>query len=92
MTSLSLKAYRFLEANATSLVVYGGVGEHTCTYRLEDGTSWTLSRREAREIGHPRWAHIEQARAKKHLGQHRKEEMNLLARLEREARMRSDLA
>jgi hypothetical protein len=51
---VSLKAARFLEANARSPVVYGSVGAHDCVYRLADGSSWTFSRREARELGHPR--------------------------------------
>jgi hypothetical protein len=55
---VSLKAARFLEANARSPVVYGSVSAHQCVYRLEDGSSWTFSRREARELGHPRWAHL----------------------------------
>lgn len=55
---MTLKAHRFAEANARSPVVYGGVEEHHCTYRLADGTVWTFSRREAAEIGQPRWAHL----------------------------------
>ena len=58
---MSLKASRFLEANARSPVVYGGVDARSCTYRLADGSVWTFSRREAREIGQPRWAHLEAA-------------------------------
>ena len=58
---MSLKASRFLEANARSPVVYCGIEAHTCTYRLADGSVWTFSRREAREIGIPRFAHLEAA-------------------------------
>jgi hypothetical protein len=58
---MSLKVSRFIEANARSPVVYGSVDGLTCTYRLADGSSWTLSRRECREIGHPRWAHLADA-------------------------------
>lgn len=54
----TLKSHRFLSANERSPVVYAGVDNHACTYRLEDGSSWTFSRREAREIGHPRRAHL----------------------------------
>ena len=58
---MSLKASRFLDANARSPVVYGSVEAHSCTYRLADGSTWTFSRREASQIGHPRWAHLEAA-------------------------------
>jgi hypothetical protein len=58
---MSLKAHRFLQANERSPVVYCGVEAHSCTYRLADGSTWTFSRREARELGHPRWAHLEAA-------------------------------
>jgi hypothetical protein len=55
---VSLKVARFLDANARSPVVYfngEGVG---VTYRLSDGSVWTMSKREARDIGQPRWAHL----------------------------------
>lgn len=55
---MSLKAHRFREANERSAVVYFGVGGHQCTYRLADGSTWTFSLREARELGNPRWAHL----------------------------------
>ena len=58
---MSLKAHRFVEANARSPVIYCGVDDHCCTYRLADGSSWTFSRREASVIGQPRWAHLEAA-------------------------------
>jgi hypothetical protein len=56
---MTLKTHLFLEANARSPVVYGSVDGNRCTYRLRDGSVWTLSRREAAGIGHPRWAHLE---------------------------------
>jgi hypothetical protein len=55
---MSLKAHRFAEANRRSPVVYGSVDKHSCTYRLADGSVWTFSRREARDLGQPRWAHL----------------------------------
>ena len=55
---MSLKVARFLEANARSAVVYGSVERDGCVYRLADGSSWRLSLKEGREIGHPRWAHL----------------------------------
>jgi hypothetical protein len=58
---LSLKASRFLAANAHSPVVYGSVEAHSCTYRLADGSTWTFQRREASALGHPRWAHLGEA-------------------------------
>jgi hypothetical protein len=58
---VSLKVARFLEANAASPVVYGSVTDNGCTYRLATGQTFHLSRKECREIGVPRWAHLEQA-------------------------------
>jgi hypothetical protein len=55
---MTLKADRFITANGLSPVVYLGIGDHTVTYRLADNTSWTFSRREARELGQPRLAHL----------------------------------
>lgn len=52
------KADRFLEANRRSPVVYCGIDEHSVTYRLSNGSVWNFSRREAREIGAPRFAHL----------------------------------
>jgi hypothetical protein len=57
----SFKAHRFSEANRTSPVIYCGLDDTTCTYRLLDGSSWTFSRKEAARLGHPRWAHLEAA-------------------------------
>ena len=82
--SVSLKASRFIEANRNSPVVYGSVDEHCFTYRLADGSAWTFPRREARTIGHPRWAHMEQQR-RRALIRHAKEERALLATVECEA-------
>ena len=82
--TLSLKAHRFLEANRKSPVVYGSVDDHVVTYRLSDGSTWTLPRREARAIGQPKWAHLEVQR-RRALLRHGKEERELLTRLEREA-------
>jgi hypothetical protein len=61
VTAISLKAHRFMEANERLAVVYGSVDDHCCTFRLEDGSAWTFSRREAAKLGHPRWAHMEAA-------------------------------
>jgi hypothetical protein len=58
---MSLKEHRFIEANSRSPVVYVGVDKHSCTYRLADGSTWTFSIRESREIGVPRFAHLEAA-------------------------------
>ena len=58
---MSLKASRFLDANRRFPVVYMSVESHLCTYRLSDGSTWTFSRREARELGMPRIAHLEVA-------------------------------
>lgn len=58
---MSLKASRFLDANARSPVVYASIETRLCTYRLEDGSTWTFNRREARELGCPRFAHLEAA-------------------------------
>ena len=56
---MSLKAARFLEANATSPVVYGSVMDNGgCVYRLRDGSAWTLTAKECRDVGQPRWAHL----------------------------------
>lgn len=88
--STSLKASRFAEANRRSPVVYGSVDENFCTYRLADGSTWTFPRREARSIGHPRWAHLVE-KGRRVLLQHRNEERELLKRVEREALMKSDL-
>lgn len=89
MTSLSLKASRFIEANSSSLCVYGSVDDHTVTYRLSDSSSWTFSRREAAQLGHPRWAYIKAPDQR--LSTVRIEELKLLEKLQREAAMRSDL-
>lgn len=56
---MTLKADRFLAANRRSPVVYASVETNLCTYRLQDGTTWTFSRREASQLGNPRWAHLE---------------------------------
>jgi hypothetical protein len=58
---MTLKQHRFIEANRRSPVVYASVDPHSCTYRLQDGSAFMLSRREAREIGIPRFAHLEAA-------------------------------
>jgi hypothetical protein len=58
---VSLRAFRFLAANALSPVVYVGVDANCCTYRLSDGSTWRFSIRESREIGVPRFAHLEAA-------------------------------
>lgn len=55
---MTLKASQFLSANARSAVVYFGAEGGGVTYRLADGSTWKLSRREARKIGQPRWAHL----------------------------------
>lgn len=89
--TLSLKASRFLDANARSPVVYGSVDEHLFTYRLADGSTWVFPRREARAIGHPRWAHMEVQR-RRALIRHEKEERELLKKVEREALMPSALS
>ena len=83
--SASLKAARFVEANRLSPVVYGSVDDHRFTYRLADGSTWTFPRREAREIGHPRWAHLEVER-RRGLIRHAKEERELLEKVEAESR------
>jgi hypothetical protein len=57
---VTLKTSRFLVANSRSAVVYFSCEGGGVTYRLADGSVWTLSKREAREIGAPRWAHLEQ--------------------------------
>jgi hypothetical protein len=49
---------KFVEANRTSPVVYGGAFEDGCVYRLADGQVFNLTGKEASEIGHPRWAHL----------------------------------
>jgi hypothetical protein len=90
MTALSLKAARFLEANALSLCVYGSVGDHEVTYRLSNGSTWTLSRREAARIGHPRWAY--EKAPDQRLSAVRVAELELLDRLQAEILLPSDMA
>lgn len=80
--SVSLKADRFVKANARSPVVYCSVDSHIVTYRLADGSAWSLPRREARSIGWPRFAHLEERRT---LIRHRKEERELLEKIGKEA-------
>lgn len=57
------KAELFLRANRISPVVYGSFDPKagTCTYRLLDGNLFELSLDDCRRIGHPRWAHLENA-------------------------------
>ena len=83
MTAISLKAHRFTIANERSPVVYGSVDEHLCTFRLQDGTTWTFSRREAATMGHPRWAYLKAPDNR--VIRARKEELELLEKVEREA-------
>jgi hypothetical protein len=84
MTAISLKAHRFMEANETSGVVYASVDDTCCVYRLKDGSTWRLSFRESEQVGYPRFAHLPRA-----LREHRREELKLLARVEREAQMQT---
>jgi hypothetical protein len=87
MTAISLKAHRFMEANERHGVVYASVDEHCCVYRLSSGSTWRLSFKESEQVGYPRFAHLPHVLAK-----HRKDELEILEKLEREAQMRSDLA
>lgn len=60
----SQKAFRFVEANARSPVVYVSVDRSAgVTYRLEDGNKFEFDAKDAREIGIPRFAHLECAGA-----------------------------
>ena len=90
MTAITLKMHRFTEANRKSPAVYCGVDTHVCTFRLENGTTWTFSRREAANIGHPNWAYIKVPDQR--LIRQRHEEMELLRKVEREAMRGSPLA
>jgi hypothetical protein len=54
---MTLKADRFIAANAKSPVVYGSCDADGCTYRLADGSRWQLNRNDCQAVGHPRWAH-----------------------------------
>lgn len=60
---MTLKAKRFVEANAESPVVYGSIifskggNVQGVVYRLEDGRSFTLTVADTRSLpGVPRWA------------------------------------
>jgi len=86
MTALSLKAYRFMEANEKSGVVYASIDDNCCVYRLANGSTWRLSYKESELVGYPKFAHLPMA-----LRRHRNEELELLKRVEREARRPSDL-
>ena len=59
--TLSLKAHRFLEANRKSPVVYASCDGNGCVYRLLDGQTFRLGGEESREVGVPRFAHLEAA-------------------------------
>lgn len=55
---MTIKAYRFIEANKISPVVYGaaiGTGGQGAIYRLADNKTFTLTAEECRLV-EPRWA------------------------------------
>lgn len=79
---MSARARSFLNANELSPVVYGSVDGNCVTYRLASGKVFRLSTAEAATIPEPRWSF----NRKQKLAQHRNEELELLAKLEREAK------
>jgi hypothetical protein len=89
VTAITLKMHRFTEANRKSPAVYCGVDTHICTFRLENGTTWTFSRREAAQLD-PVWAYKKVP--DRRLISQRHEEMELLRKVQREAMRGSPLA
>lgn len=77
---MNARSRNFILANEVSPVVYGSVDGNCVTYRLQDGKMFHLNAEEARAAPNPRWAFHPV------LIRHRCEEVELLAKVEAEAR------
>jgi hypothetical protein len=83
MTAISLKHHRFIVANERIPIVYYGIEDHRVSFRLQDGSLWTFSRREAAQFPLAlNWAYLKEP--DRRLTQHRNEELKMLAKVERE--------